>query len=117
MEIPEEMQRKIDANSREISLLIEEIQMLASEQNHLLTISEEINKWLEDKNDFSRSPYWSDKCESYVDQAEALGVEMRKKAGELNELSGGFLDLWRDQDTEGEVLSEIVQIIDSGTAH
>ena len=118
MEIPKEMQEKIDANSREISLLIEEIQMLAAEQNHLLSISEEINKWLEDKNNFRKlSNHWSDKCESYVNQAETLGAEMKEKADELNELSGGFFDLWRDENADGEALSEIVQIMNHNTAH
>lgn len=118
MEIPEEMQKKIDANSREISLLIEEIQMLAMEQSHLLTISEEINKWLQGENNSGNLPQvWNDKCENYVDKAEELGAEMRFKANELNELSGGFLDLWRDPDTEEEPLGEIVQIINSNTAH
>jgi hypothetical protein len=98
MQIPEEMQKQVDANLPKINLILEEIRMLMAVAKHLKAITQEINKWVFDKNDFGTwSNNWISKSENYAAQYQAIKLEAMEKIDELNQLSGGVVTFYRSQ--------------------
>ena len=118
MQIPEEMQEQLDNNLPQIRLILEEIRMLMAMAKHLKVISQEINKWVFDKNDFGTwSNYWISKSESFADQYQAIRLESMEKIVELNELSGGVVDFYRSQKerTDDDILNAALLFLDKDT--
>ena len=125
MKIPEEMQERINANREKIWLVIEEIQMLAAESDQLAAIARQMNKWvdrvcLKDEDNFNKSSiHWNRRFEGYFIQSAAVTNEIRAKADELNDLTGGLLHLYREQgaETDDEVLSSTILYLNEDNFH
>jgi hypothetical protein len=72
MQIPEEMQEQVDANLPKIQLILDEIRMLMNVAKHLEAITQEINEWIFDENNFGRrSNDWVSKSQSFAYQYQA----------------------------------------------
>jgi hypothetical protein len=118
MQIPEEMQEQVDANLTKINLILEEIRILMTVAKHLDTITQEINEWVFEKNDFGTwSDYWISKSENFADQYQAIRLESMEKINELNQLSGGVVDFYRSQSerTDDDILKAALLFLDKDT--
>jgi hypothetical protein len=120
MQIPEEMQEQVDANLSKIQLILDEIRMLMAVAKHLHAITQEIDEWVFDKNNFGRwSNYWISKSQSFADQYQAIRLESMEKVSELNQLSGGVVDLYRSQGerTDDDILGATLLFLDKDNIH
>ena len=124
MELPEEMQKRINANGGKIWLLLQEIEMLGIEAGKLFAIARELIERIdsvcqEDKKKFGKwSIYWDRRCESYLNQYKMVIPELRTKADQLNDLTGGLLDWQRERDagTDDEVLNAAILYLKNDNA-
>jgi hypothetical protein len=116
MEIPEEMRERINANGQRIWQLMREVEMLRIETGKLFAIAQALAELIDsvymvDKEKFGRGLiYLNRRCESHLQQHEMAMLEIRTKADQLNDLTGGLLDLYKEQvaETDDEVLSAAI---------
>ncbi len=124
MKIPEEMRERINANGKRIWLLAQEIEMLGIETDKLFAIAQELTEQIEfvcqeDKETFGKwAIHWYRRHESYLKQHEMVMLEIRTKADELNDLTGGLWDLRREHgETDEDVLSGAILYLNEDGIH
>ena len=124
MKIPEEMRERINANGKRIWLLAQEIEMLGIETDKLFAIAQALAELIDsvymvDKEKFGKwLIYLNRRCESHIQQHEMVMLEIRTKADELNDLTGGLWSLRREHgETDEDVLSGAILNLNEDGIH
>jgi hypothetical protein len=75
---------------------------------------------LEDKEKFGKwSIHWDRRCKSYLKQHEMVLLDVRTKSDELNDLTGGLLDFYREQvaETDDDILNAAILYLNKDGIH